>query len=319
MKKVLLLLPANSSFSNPLISAFQDLGWEVKMFDYRKGDMPIRILRFLPIFGGFSKAKNRLNEKIFNINNQFRPDIILTVKGESLDEQLIKKIKGKNNKIINWFPDPMNLWDLMVKIAPYYDFFLHFDPYIVRKLEKIGYRNVKYLPFASDIQEKVDFKKEYDISFVGTYSKYREKLLSALTEFNLNIWGDPRWFKSSLKPFIRGGRIHQNKMKSIIKKSKINLNIHYNAPREGANLRTFEVTGSGGFLLSDYLKDLDKLFKIGDEMTCYKAVKDLQSKASFYLKNEELREKIAQKGYKRAKNYHNYKKRTKQLLELINE
>ena len=152
---------------------------------------------------------------------------------------------------------------------------------------------------------------------MGTYSKDREKKLSCLTEFNLNIWGDPRWFDSSLKRFVRGGRIHQDKMKKIIQKSLLNINIHYNAPREGANLRTFETTGCGGFLLTDYVRALENLFKIDRDIVCYSSLREMKSKVRYFLKNDKRRNKIALQGYKRSKKNHDYSKRVKQLLNHI--
>lgn len=316
MKKILILVPGYSSFKNPLTRTFTRSKWKVKTFDYRRGDLPIRILRFVPLIGGSDKAQIAIEKKIMSINNSFSPDVILTIKGESLSKALIKKIKNRNNKIINWFPDPMNLWSLILKIAPYYDFFCHFDPLVVRKLKKLGFKNAFYLPLAADIQEKRQQKKAYDLSFIGTYSEFREKRLGPLQKYDLNIWGDPRWQKSSLKIYARGGRIHQNTMKDIIARSKINLNIHFNAPKEGANLRTMEVTGCGGFLLTDYVKDIENLFSPNHEAVIYKTDQDLANKVSFYLKNRKLRNKIALAGFKRAKKSHEYSKRIKQMLKI---
>ncbi len=192
MKKVLLLMPRDSSFLPPIVKYFKQKRWQTFVYDYRKGSMPIRILRFTPLVGGFEKASSKLSEDILEVTNKIKPNLIFVIKGETLSRDLIRKIKNKNNKIVNWFPDPMNLWDLMIKIAPGYDFFLHFDPLIVRKLKRLGHKNVIHVPFAAEIQKRIDKPKIYDISFVGTYSKDREEKLSKLMKFDLNIWGDPR-------------------------------------------------------------------------------------------------------------------------------
>ena len=317
MKKILLLLPSNSSFLPPLKKAFKSISWQVATFDYRKGDFPIRILRFTPIIGGRQEAAEAINKKILKISRKCSPDLILTVKGETLWKRLLGDLKTQKTKVVNWFPDPMNTWDLAKKIVPFYDYFLHFDPLIVEKLKSVGYKNIYYLPFASEIQKSSKAKKNYDISFIGTYSEFRENYLSNLKKFNLNIWGDPRWYSSSLKKFVRGGRIHQDKMKDIIKKSKININIHFNAPREGANLRTFEVAGCSSFLLTDYVKDIENLFKVGKEIDLYRTPLQMVSKSKYYLNNESLREKIAEAGYKKAKSMHNYVKRVQEMLKII--
>ena len=318
MKKVLLLIPGDSSFLLPIVRYFEQKKWQVSHYDYRKGSNFVRIFRFTPVIGGFEKAMQKIFEDILKTANNFKPDLILVIKGENLTPQFLKKLKVQNPKstLVNWFPDPLNQWELMKTISPYYDYYFDSDPSVCRKLKKIGRKNVHYLTFASEFESNTNKKKKYDVAFVGTYSPFREKYLSSLKKFYLNIWGDPRWFKSSLRQFTRGGRIHQSKMKDIVKRSRININIHHNTPREGTNLRVFEITGSGGFLLSDYVKDLERIFKIGKEIETFKNSNELVKKVRFYLGNPFSAAKIAQKGYARAKRNHSYKERLAQMLKI---
>lgn len=320
MKKLLFLIPTYSSFYKPIKTEFKKLDWNVKTIDYRRGTIPIRILRFIPLFGGNKKAMVEIEKKIMTMINLYQPDLTLTVKGESLRKDLVKEIK-RTHKIVNWFPDPINWWTLIKNISPTYNKFFHFDPLVVKKFKKNKMKNAYYLPFATEIYKQKATKKIYDVSFVGTYSKSREKQLKPIAKnnFNLNIWGDPRWHKSELKNYVRGGRISNNKMKQVIQKSKININIHGYKPTMGANLRTFEVTGSGGFLLSDFVSDLPKLFTINKDVVCYKNSQDMCAKINYYLNNESIREVISDNGYKKAKAKHNYSIRIKQLLKVINE
>ena len=311
-------MPFNSSFYKAIKYSLHRLGQETVCFDYRKGDLLIRVLRFVPIVGR-DLATQLVSKKIISISDKYDPDIVIAIKGELLDKKLLSAISKKNNMVVNWFPDPMNLWKLMLKISPPYDIFLHFDPFIVEKLKKAGRKNVVYFPFAADIQTSKNIPKVYDVTFIGTYSKDREKVLSNLTKFDLNVWGDPKWQKSQLSSFVRGGRISQDEMKSIIKKSKININIHHASPGNGANLRTFEVTGCGGFLLSDNRKDLKNLFSIGEDIEIYKTVIELKSKVRLYLNDNKARNTIAKNGYKKAASLHRYERRIDQMLNLINE
>ena len=39
-------------------------------------------------------------------------------------------------------------------------------------------------------------------------------------------------------------------------------------------MRTFEVTGSGGFLLTDNAEDISKFFAAGEEVVLYKDIND---------------------------------------------
>src|SRR3972149_6712964 len=272
MKRLLFLVPSYASFRKPIKKTFEALGWRVLTFDYRKGDSPIRVLRFTPLVGGREKATEMINKRIIEINEKFNPDIILVIKGESLGKNLFVKLrKNQKNKIVNWFPEHMNHWPLAKK----------------------------------------------NVSFVGTYTPERESILAKFKQFDINIWGDPRWLKSGIKNNARGGRVTQDKMKDIINKSKININIHSFFPSEGANLRNFEVTGSTGFLLTDYVKAQEDLFKIGKDIVCYNSPKDIVVKTAYFLDHEKEREAIARQGFIRAIKDHNYKKRIKQMLSII--
>jgi glycosyltransferase involved in cell wall biosynthesis len=96
--------------------------------------------------------------------------------------------------------------------------------------------------------------------------------------------------------------------------------IHFNKNiADDINYRTFETTGCGTFLLTNYTPGLEKLFDIGKEIVVYNDLNDLDNKVKYYLENEEEREKIAKSGYERSKKDHTYFERSKKLIQIINE
>lgn len=313
MKSILLSVPYDSFFLPILRKKFKKRGYKIFYYDYRYGD---KLAKFLSSFFGKKIAKVYINIRIFQIVKRCNPNFLITVKGENISACLLKRLKKTPTKTVNWFPDPMNYWQVIKKIAPHYDYFFHFDPLVVRKLKKEGVENIRYLPFASEAFAKREQKK-YDISFVGTYNVRREKNLLLLTKFRLNIWGDEKWHQSKLKEFIRGNRVSPSKMHKIIKQSKININFHHQTTKEGTNLRTFQVTGCRAFLLAEYVKDLNNLFEIGKEIVCFKNSQELTRSAEYYLQRDSLREKIAQSGFKRVKKDHSYEVRLKQMFHII--
>lgn len=318
MRKVLMLMPTNSSFTKPIKEAFTKLGFQVKVYDYRRGDLPVRIHRFLPFYGGRKLADEYKEKRIGQLCSDFMPDLIFVNKGELLNEELIRKIKRKKNILINLFPEYLNYWKLAKNLSQFYDYFLVFDYPLRNRLKKIGRKNVCYLPFGVQIEKYTSNKKIYDVSFVGTWRKSRENTLSKLKEFNLNIWGDSRWLKSSLKEFVRGGRISQDKMMDIVKKSKIHLNIYFSGFKlDGAALRVFETTSCGTFLLSEYKKSIAELFVDKKEVVLAKSINELKKYISYYLEHEQDREKIAFLGRQRVKLDHTWEQRLFALFSKI--
>jgi glycosyltransferase involved in cell wall biosynthesis len=103
-------------------------------------------------------------------------------------------------------------------------------------------------------------------------------------------------------------------MVDVINSYKIHLNCNIS---NDINYRTFETTGCGTFLLTNYTPGLEKLFDIGKEIVVYNDLNDLDNKVEYYLENEEEREKIAKAGYERSKKDHTYFERTKNLIDII--
>ena len=96
--------------------------------------------------------------------------------------------------------------------------------------------------------------------------------------------------------------------------------IHFNCNiSNDINYRTFETTGCGTFLLTNYTPGLEKLFDIGKEIVVYDSIEDLDNKVKYYLDNPEEINKIAKAGHERAKKDHTYYERAKKIIDIINE
>jgi len=94
--------------------------------------------------------------------------------------------------------------------------------------------------------------------------------------------------------------------------------IHFNKNiRDDINYRTFETCGCKTFLLTNYSPNLEKLFKIGEEIVVYNNLSEIDSIIKYYLENENERVKIENAGYTRVKKDHTYFERSKFLIEII--
>lgn len=103
----------------------------------------------------------------------------------------------------------------------------------------------------------------------------------------------------------------------IYKCSKINLNISLKSILTGIPLRSFEIMGSGGFLLSNYQEEYEEYFRNGVDYVSYTDYDDLMGKAEYYLTHEKERREIAENGYRKVKEKYTYKNRMDSMLEII--
>jgi spore maturation protein CgeB len=186
---------------------------------------------------------------------------------------------------------------------------------------KLGFANELVLDQISNIKEK-----EHDVVFIGGIGGPHSegtKLLEKIAEKfdNFKIWGygiEKVNENSPIKKCYQGKPLFGKEMYEEIRKSKIILNRHIDISGEYANnMRLYETTGVGSFLITDRKKNLQDLFTPQKEIETYTDSEDLISKIKYYLENPIQREEIALSGQKRTLSEHTYEKRMYELLEII--
>lgn len=123
-------------------------------------------------------------------------------------------------------------------------------------------------------------------------------VLSRCFDFKLFTGSD-----TSFDELIRKERYidYETEMPLIFKRSKINLNITIDSIATAISQRALDIMACGGFLLTDYREDIAHNYYDEEECAIYRSIEELVDKADFYLRHEELRERIAQKGYEKTK------------------
>ncbi len=322
--KILFAIPQQARFLSPISRALDELNYHVVHFDYLKPDF---------ISSGLGMSKNILssirqmsnlyinwiNDQLLLKIKQTHPHYFLTIKGETILPSTIKAINSLGIPTINWFPDNIGLWNFLITTAPYYQYYFSVCKHLTQVLNKIGRKTI-YLPVAgeADTNFKVNYKN-FDVVFVGHKTQRRIKYFSALKDYNFSLWGYSNWKNSPLMHFYNG-ELDQQQMKQVFRKSKIVINV--STGEEGipvviANLRNFESTGVGAFVLSEYNVALSQLFTENIEMVYFKSIVEMISKVDYFLKHEDLRNRIAYSGWLKTKNHHTYHDRIKKMFHYI--
>ena len=125
----------------------------------------------------------------------------------------------------------------------------------------------------------------------------------------------PGWKKnSSLPRHHLHNEIFGEQTNLIYNTVRINLNIHNWFGRGSTmNLRLFEVPCSGGFLVTDWVAEIDGAFVDAEHLVCYRDMADLRQKISFYLTNAADRQRIATAGRAHVLANHTYRQRAAQF------
>lgn len=291
----------------------------------QRGIAPFKpVLRPLARKIGLSPRLDTEAEKILLAQiEEFRPDLVLNQDVFHVDARLARRIKGIGRPIligqVGIVPSRGEDWSV-------YDLMISQLFQVVRTFRNAGVRSeVLHLAFEPDILGVLPPAPErnIDISFVGAVSADHQQRVAQLEAvartYDLKLYGSGLHTLPASSPLHRcyQGEVWGVEMYQVLRASRVTLNSHIDmAAREAGNMRLFEATGVGSFLLTDDKDNLPDLFEPGREVGVWKSVEDclLQIKAAF--DNEERRQAVARAGQARTMAQHTYRQRVQTLLQL---
>lgn len=100
-----------------------------------------------------------------------------------------------------------------------------------------------------------------------------------------------------------------------LRHSAINLNLVNGNAETGLNMRHFEITAAGGFMLCYQQPEIEEHFEIGTECAVFTSERDLLDKIRYYLSHPAERCAIAQAGQQRTLREHLYSHRLQSILQ----
>jgi len=99
------------------------------------------------------------------------------------------------------------------------------------------------------------------------------------------------------------------------RETAININLVNGNAETGLNMRHFEITAAGGFMLCYAQPELAECFHVGQECGVFTGEADLLAKIRYYLDRPEERAQIALAGQKRTLSQHLYSHRLQTILD----
>jgi spore maturation protein CgeB len=278
-------------------------------------------------------------EKVFEITKEFKPDFILHTKNE-FPVEVFKELM-RLTKIIQWYPDPI----IPEWLPPYVktsDIFFTMSEGLVEKFKKFN-PNVFWLtqafePSFFQIKEITpeDIKTFCtDVTFVGNlgskpqYLPRSESLEMIIKEgFQLKWWGPRIPRKLSTIPIILGklGSAYGGKFvwgeeyAKVAKLSKVFLAFDAQPHvRKSMSARMYTAVGCGAFYICQHVDGIEEVLEPGKEIITFHSAQEMVDMIRYYLKNGELRTKIAEAGKMRVFKEHTYEVRIQQMLRIIED
>jgi len=297
-------------------------GHHVDFFDYDRGPVWLRMVpRPLRTESWRRRWLEHLNEALLRLVREERPDFFFSVKGVQIRPETIRAIGDLGVTTAGyWIDDPNDHERSLVNARGYRVYFTNDSGSVARYREE-GVGRIHHLPSSADLETfhpLPEAAPTADLSFVGTRTPYRERILEALQDFDLLVYG-PGWRDSSLKKSCIRVEAFGNRTNEVFNRSRINLNIHnWFGQGTAMNLRLFEVPASGGFLLTDWVAEIDEAYAEGEHLACWRNVKELRQKIAYYLSHDEERRVVARRGHEHFLRHHTYAARVRRLLDCLN-
>jgi spore maturation protein CgeB len=280
-----------------------------------------------------SRGAKWLNENLLNSVQDASPDFVFITNGDFLSPETIRTIRIKRCPIYifhadNPFQPSPNARPEYLPCAVEASSYFIWSQSLISRLQKLGVKDVRYLPFAWDEEifppSILSSHPEYDLVFIGGWDRDREALLAPLARhFNLKIWGPDYWAtrtrRDSLLRFCwQGGAAEGPEAALIISRAKITLNIlrKQNLP-DGINMRTFEVPGCGGFLLSTSSTGAIDIFPEEKAGAYFSDFDECAQRINHYLLDGISRKNISEAAHQIVRRNHTYVHRASYITELF--
>jgi spore maturation protein CgeB len=270
---------------------------------------------------------DKVIKKLLSEIEHYKPDILLISKGVNIYPDTLMQFKKKGIIIANWNPDDffniLNSSKNLLDSLNLYDFVFSarkhlFDEYRNKGIMNPHYVEWYYIPWLHKKFTKVQ-KAEKKVTFIGTFSKRRESILSSIdSEIPIEIWGGGWTFSSIRKKNninVKNKFLSQSDFPKIISESLINLNILTSENRDQTNLKIFEITASNGLLLTESTEISESI--LGNTAFFYDPnnLSTLNDNIYELISSSENIENLCEKGYKNiTSNHHSIHDRVEQIL-----
>lgn len=272
------------------------------------------------------------------------PDLVLVLDaaGRSFPVEQVDRMRDGGLLTAVWLPDDPYHSDAIVDIVMHYDYVFTIETNCVSLYRDLGCCNVHHLPFAVNPSftrhVRVDESYRHDICFVGSAFWNRVAFFDEIADYLagkrvkiIGWWWDRMRHYGKLADKIEGVWLTPEETAKHYSGAKIVINLHRSAndashnsnsrniPAHSVNPRLFEISSCSAFQLVDNRPELPGLYTPGVDIATFESPGELVDKIEYYLKHDEERREMARKGLYRTVNEHTYRKRVKQLLDIVLE
>lgn len=264
--------------------------------------------------------------------NEAEHSAVIVFKGMPLNPRWLSQCKSLKPRStwVNLNPDdPFNLASRgasnrnIYSSIPLYDVYATWGRHLIPHLERAGAKNVIYLPFAYDADthfpsERLDSNLANQITFVGTWDRQREQVLSAVADLPIKVFGnfwDRVDRRSPLRDKVYPSNLYGADLRRVISSSLASINILRPQNLNSHNMRTFETPAMRGLMITSASQEQNAFFPDGKACLMFTDVRDLHCKLEHVTRSSD-RERLKNTGFGLCRG-HSYDDRAEWLCDFI--
>jgi spore maturation protein CgeB len=341
LKILVLDEPVEHGLGASYARAFRQLGHEVTLLD------PVAELRKNSLWR-FRLTRRAFERQIITASNQrwidqlsrMPAEMVWVGKGAWAVPWLWQELKRRRPEVklvcynadnpITTYSRGANLpW--ITESIPCFDFYCTYNKSLLDPLRRAGAKSVERIPFAWDpelhpeLEPSEADRRRYgcDVIFIGNGDAYREKwmkkIMAAAKSFGwrFSIYGDwTRCRDQSVLNVVRARQVYGLEMVKAVRSAKIAINI-LRIQNEGShNMRTFEIPGCGGLMISQQSPEQEEFFTGNQAAVYFESASECVTKMRELIENEQRRQQIADAAHQNVRR-HTYLHRAATLLNAI--
>lgn len=288
------------------LSAFRRLGHEVSFFESFSREP----------YANFAALNHALLKKV----EETAPDVVFCVLMQyEVWIETMRLIRKSGAWLVNWSTDDSWKYPMFSKvIGNEFDLFATTYPELITRYHRDGIGSVYASQWAANAETLFpplsSASCTYSVSFVGAAYGNRPAMIEKLRREGVNVacfghgWPD--------------GPVDAKRVCEIIRESQVSLNFSEGAhggsnglPDRQIKARVFEVPGCGGCLLTERAPNLERYFRVGEEILSFEGEDELVREVKSLLDDSERRNQIAHKGFERVQCEHTYDRRFDEMLK----
>ena len=278
-----------------------------------------------------------INAELLRFLNKKRYDVILVFKGMEIFPETIRQLKNHATITANYnadhpykfyFPGSGN--QHVVNSIPHYDVHFSYAKKIVEQLQQNFHKQAYCIPFGYNstvnaFPGHANDRYANRVLFIGAFDGGRVRYLNRLHSNMVDIYGETKWkSRSMFRPYIR--QAYQNRslygkeyVEAITRSMGVlNLLREQNLLEDSHNMRSFEVPGYGGLLISQRTGEQTEYFEENKEAVFFDSAEELHEKLVYLAAHPAMVQQIKQAAYNRSvRAGYSYHQRSAQLLRCL--